>query len=178
MSCHAFHHVLVLLDDDEQAMGTVLERAIEIAEVERARLTIAKTTDPGRMVRWFAPMATASRAGLVVEPDMQSPCCMLDRATAAVPASLPVTRVLLGADTARALRRLAETATFDLVVMREGFAARHRAVRRGLSRLNLSTLLVCTRRSDAAEQPAGSSQSAASAPAHANSVEDLLGHQS
>jgi hypothetical protein len=55
MTSHAFHQVLVLLDDDERAMWSVLERAIEIAEVERARLTIAKTTDPGRMVKWLAP---------------------------------------------------------------------------------------------------------------------------
>jgi Universal stress protein family len=180
MSCRAFHHVLALLDDDERAMWSVLERAIEIAEVERARLTIAKTTDPGRMVRWFAPMATVSRAGLVVEPDTTSPCCMLDQATAAVPASIPVTRVLLGGDTARGLRRLAESATYDLVVMRDGFAAHHRSVRSELRRLNLSTLLVCTRRLPEADQPAVGDPTAAAVPTIANTIgkKDLLERRS
>lgn len=164
MSCRGFHHVLALLDDDERAMWSVLERAIAIAEGERARLTIAKTTDPGRLVKWFAPLATLSRAGLVVEPDTASPWCMLDRATAAVPASVPVTRVLLGDDTARALRRLAKSATYDLVVMRDGFAAHHRSVRCELRRLNLSTLLVRTQRSSETDQPAAPDPAVAPAP--------------
>jgi Universal stress protein family len=157
--------VLVLLDDDERAMWRVLERAIEIAEVERARLTIAKTTDPGRMVKWFAPLATVSRAGLMVEPDRESPGCMLERATASVPASIPVTRILLGDDTARALRRLAESTRYDLAVMNERFAAHNRSVFRLLGRLGVSTLLICPEPSADTDQPAVRTPIVASAPA-------------
>lgn len=180
MSCHAFHHLLVLLDDDERAMSTVLERAIEIADVEHARLTLAKTTDPGRMVKWFAPLATVSRAGLVVEPDLHSPCCMLDRAIMSVPASIPVTRVLLGEDTARAVRRLAESTTYDLAVMRDTFAAHNRSVRRTLRRLKVSTLLVCTQAPREAEQPSARGATVASPPVITNAIrqEDLIEHRS
>lgn len=144
MSCRAFRHLLVLLDDDERSRWSVVERAIEIAEVERARLTIAKTTDPGRCVKWFAPMATVSRAGLVIAADTDTPRCALDQVSRCIPASIPFTRVLLGEDTARALRRLAETEVFDLLVVREGFAAHNRGVWREIRRLNVSVLKVCT----------------------------------
>jgi hypothetical protein len=179
MSCRAFHHVLVLLDDDDRAMWSVLERAIEIAEVERARLTIAKTTDPGRLVRWFAPLATVSRAGLVVEPDTASPCCLLDRASTSVPASIPLTRVLLGDDTACALRRLAENTTYDLVVMREGFTAHRGPVRREIRRLGLSVLLVCAHTPPEAGQAVpGASSTPLPAMSNAIRQEDLLEHPS
>jgi Universal stress protein family len=180
MSCRAFHQVLVLLDDDEGAMWSVLERAIEIAQVERARLTIAKTTDPGRMVKWLAPLATVARAGLMVEPDTESPRCMLDGATASVPASIPLTRILLGENTARAVRRLAESTSYDLAVMDEKFAARNRSVLRLFRRLNVSTLLVCSDPTAGADRPAGRTKMVASAPAFTNTIrqEELLDHQS
>jgi hypothetical protein len=142
MSCRSFRHVLALLDDDETAMWTVLDRAIELAEAENARLTIAKTTDPGWIVRWFGPLAVLSRCGTVVVPDTQLQCSALDRASEYVPASIPLTRVLLGPDTACALRRLAEPADYDLLVVKESLVAHDRALRREIRRLGLCALTV------------------------------------
>jgi nucleotide-binding universal stress UspA family protein len=144
MSCRAFHNVLVLLDDDAASMWNVLDHAIELAEAERARLTIAKTTDPGWIVRWFGPLATLSRCGPVIEPCTDAQCSALDRASAYVPPHLPLTRVLLGSDTVRALRQLAEQSNYDLLVVRDSLLAHNRALRREARRLGLCTLAVCS----------------------------------
>jgi hypothetical protein len=144
MSCRAFRHVLALLDDDEAAMWSVLDRAIELAEAENARLTIAKTTDPGWVVRWFGPLAVMARCGPVIAPDNEIQCCALDRASEYVPPSIPLTRVLLGPDTACALRRLAQHADHDLLVVKESLIAHDRALRKEIRKLGLSTLTVTT----------------------------------
>ena len=59
MSADSFRQVLALLHDTEHEMWRVLERAIELADTERARLTLAKTTDPGRLVSWVAARSAA-----------------------------------------------------------------------------------------------------------------------
>lgn len=175
MSCHAFLHVLVLLDDDERAILPVLDRAIELAEVEHARLTIAKTTDPGRIVKWFGPMAMITRAGPMIEPPTDCQRQALDCAAAYVPASIPLTRVLLGTDTVRALDRLAQTECYDLLIVREGFAAHNRGLRKAIRRLGLSELTVCTR--SAAPTSLPSSGPAPAPPSSAINQEELLEHQ-
>ncbi|HZE05262.1 MAG TPA: hypothetical protein VE127_08570, partial [Solirubrobacteraceae bacterium] len=48
-------HVLAVLEDGESRLWSALDRAIELADAEHARLTLAKTTDPGWLMRWFAP---------------------------------------------------------------------------------------------------------------------------
>lgn len=168
MSCHGFHHVLVLLDDDTIAMQRLMNRAIELADVERARLTIAKTTDPGRVVRWFAPLATLSRCSPMVVPDTDFARTALDRATAHVPASIPLTRVLLGSDTVRALRRLAKTDLYDLLIVSDKVIAHNRALRRQVRQLGLCTLSVCPDSADPPEENVTES---------ATTQEDVLEHQ-
>ncbi len=143
MSCHGFRHVLVLLDDDETATRGVMERAIGLAEVERARLTIARTTDPGRMVRWLGPLTVLSRCGPMIAPDIEAARRALDRVTASVPAAIPLTRVLLGQDTPRALRELTKTDHYDLLIVKDSLIAHHRALRRDVRRLGLCVLAVC-----------------------------------
>jgi hypothetical protein len=123
-------------------MWGVLERAIELAEAEHARLALAKTTDPGWLVRWFGPLAAASRGAAMITLDAEHQQRLLDCASAHVPASIPLTRVLLGPDTACAIRRLAEHACFDLLVTDE-VAARSRRLRREIRRLELCTLAIC-----------------------------------
>jgi hypothetical protein len=50
-------HVLAVLDHDEGRLWASLDLAVQIADAERARLTLAKTTSPGLALRWFAPAA-------------------------------------------------------------------------------------------------------------------------
>jgi hypothetical protein len=143
MSCRSFRHVLALLGDDEAEMWSVLTRAIELAESERARLTIAKTTDPGWIVRWFAPLAALWRCGVMMTLDSAYNQRALDRASAHVPASIPLTRVLLGQDTARGVRSVAERSCCDLLVAPASLMARSRSLRREVRRLELCTWTVC-----------------------------------
>jgi hypothetical protein len=153
VSCRAFHHVLVLLDDDEAAMSSLLERAIELVEAEHARLTIAKMTDPGRIVRWFGPVAMLSRCGPVLEPTAESQCHALDRACARVPASIPLTRVLLTPDTIPALRRLAEREEHDLLIVKDALLRHNRGLRAEVRRLGICTLTVCDRSGGCVSEP-------------------------
>jgi hypothetical protein len=86
----------------------------------------------------------------VVVPDTELQCSALDRASEYVPAQVPLTRVLLGPDTACALRRLAEPGDYDLLVVRASLVARDRALRKEIRRLGLCTLTV-TAQEDAVE---------------------------
>ncbi len=52
--------------------GSVLDRAIELADTQRACLTLAKTTDPGRFVSWFGPPALLLGAACAAEPDIRT----------------------------------------------------------------------------------------------------------
>jgi hypothetical protein len=157
MSCRSCRQVLALLGDDEPEMWSALERAIELAEAERARLTIAKTTDPGWIVKWLAPMAALWRCGVMMTLDTAYHERALDRASAHVPASIPLTRVLLGQDTARAVRGLTERTCIDMLVAPDSLLAHDRALRREIRRLGLSTLGVGSEAGsrNATDAPAG-----------------------
>jgi hypothetical protein len=100
----------------------------------------------------------------MLTPDAEIGRAMLDRATAYVPASVPLTRVLLGADTACALRDLVRHGCYDLLIIRDGFMARNRAVRREIRRLGL-----CTLRVDAAAPAMEGRRTGARASAHSAS---------
>ncbi len=143
MSCRSFRHILALLGHDEPAASAVLERAVELAEAQRARLTLAKTTDPGRIVKWFGPMTILARAPCDPEPDLQRFAQkMLSRACESVPASVSLTKVLLGPDTACALQRLAARDSYDLVVFDSALPAHNHRLRREIKRLGVCTLTV------------------------------------
>jgi len=143
VSCAHFRHVLALLDDREQDMWAVLERAVELAESERARLTLAKTTDPGRLVRWFGPLAPLCRLAPIPEPDLAAIAeRRLTALAEAVPESLPVCTVLLTSNTTACLRRLAARMPYDLLVASESQLCHDLKLRRQLRRLGVSTLAV------------------------------------
>jgi nucleotide-binding universal stress UspA family protein len=135
--------VLALLGDDEAEAQAVLERAIELADTERARLMLAKTTDPGCLVRWCSPLAPLCRVAPVTEPDVEAIAYRrLVRAAEAVPASIPLSTVVLPVSTAAALRKLARQAPFDLVVVGMDQLERGLRLRRELRRLGVCALAV------------------------------------
>jgi hypothetical protein len=43
-------------------LWVTFDRAVQLADAEHARLTLAKTTDPARVMRWLAPAAAQSMA--------------------------------------------------------------------------------------------------------------------
>lgn len=150
-----FHHVLGVLDDDEVGVGTVLADAVRLAEAERARLTLAKTTDPGRLVRWLRPCAVLSLIVpmteiLSAEADMTAIAGhRLARAAEFVPDSIPITTLLLGPQTGTALRALIRSDTYDVVVARAALLARNPRLRRELRKLGVCALAVARGAGDA-----------------------------
>jgi hypothetical protein len=143
MTCSRFRHVLALLHDSEPDAWWVLERAVELADAERARLTLAKTTDPGCLVRWFSPLTPLCRLAPLVEPDLGTIAGRrLAQMAETVPATIPLSTVLLPVDTAGALRRLSDSRPFDLVVVAAQPLAHALRLRRELRRLGVSTLAV------------------------------------
>lgn len=143
MSCSSFRHVVALLHDREADSVAVLDRAVELADAERSRLTLAKTTDPGCLFRWFGPFTPMCRVAPVPEQDLTT---VAERQLAGwaevVPGSIPVCTVLLPVDTAGALRRLHARTPYDLVVVATAALAHSFKLRRTLRRLDVCTLAV------------------------------------
>ncbi len=155
MSCRSFRHVLALLPDNEQDLCAVLERAVELAEAEHARLTLAKTSDPGTLMRWLSPLVPLSRVAPLPDPDCKRMACrLLTRAAQAVPQTVPVSTMVLGSDTPKAVRELAATGTYDLLVLAAPQLKHAPKLRRELRRLGLCMLAVT--RDEAVQAGSGS----------------------
>jgi hypothetical protein len=144
VSASSFHHVLALLEDDSSGDWSVLDRAIELAEAEHARLTLAQTADLGGVV--VSCISVCGAVTCTVPPTeaelREGAGHRLAKAAEFVPASIPLTTVLLERDTARAVRRLAESGCYDLLVVSDRLFAHSRKLRRVVRRLGISTLSV------------------------------------
>jgi hypothetical protein len=114
-------HVLAVLEDRDDDLWLTFDHAVALAEAERARLTLAKTTDPGRLFRWFLPWAMGAVAiGALCAPADSDPKIAashsLARVAEFVPQDVPVTTLLLGGETQRALRALVRDGSYDALV--------------------------------------------------------------
>jgi hypothetical protein len=139
-------HVLGVLEDDERRLWATLEQAIAVAEAEYARLTLAKTTDPGWLLRWFAPAALNAMCLSSEELDFQTTAShKLARAAEFVPGCVPVTTLLLGESTTSALVELIRRGHHDVVVMTDALLAHSRRLRCELRQLGIRTVLVSSR---------------------------------
>ncbi len=135
------HHVLGVLEDDERRLWSTLDRAVRLAAEQPARLTLAKTTNPGRLMRWFAPAALQSMCVSAQELDFQTIAShTLARAAEFVPGSIPVTTVLLGPDTTGCLVTMLRDGPYDALVTTE--ALLNRRLRHELRRLGIRTVVV------------------------------------
>jgi len=140
------HRVLGVLEDDEQRLWATLEQAIAVAEAEHARLTLAKTTDPGWLMRWFAPAALNAMCVSSQELDFRTAAShKLARAAEFVPGCVPVTTVLLGESTTNALTGLIVRGSHDVVVMSDAMHAHCRRLRCALKTHGIRTVLVPSR---------------------------------
>jgi hypothetical protein len=143
VSACGFLQILALLHHGEAEARSVLERAVDLADAERARLILAKTTDPGRLVRWFSPLVPLCRMAPVVDADLWTPAARrLADLAETVPDSLPLSTVLLGPNTTENLRQLRRQIPFDLVVVSAGELAHDPKLRRRLRGLGICTLAV------------------------------------
>jgi hypothetical protein len=136
--------VLGVLEDSDHQMWPVVMRAVELAHATEARLTLAKTTDPGRLMRWFAPSASLQSCSLSCSCDNVQGFTEADyafaRAAEFVPAEIPIAKMLLGGDTAGSLLRLIRHGPFDFIVLTERLA-RDRRLRRALPRRDITVVL-------------------------------------
>jgi hypothetical protein len=140
------HHVLGVLEDDEWRMWATLEQAIAVAEAEYARLTLAKTTDPGWLMRWFAPAALNAMCVSSEELDFRTMAShKLAHAAEFVPGCVPVTTVLLGESTGTALIELITRGPHDVVVMSDAMHGHCRRLRCALKTHGIRTVLVPSR---------------------------------
>ncbi len=131
MSADSFRHVLAILDGEPEDYRHVIARAVELADAEHARLTLAKTRGPV----WLAHGVTAEL----------------------IPETVSLSSLLLGDDACLSLRRLLGRGDYDLVVADERYLRRKRRLRRLLQRADISTLAVARGerdRSALAQEPA------------------------
>lgn len=138
----SLHHVLGVLEDREDRLWLAFSGAVRLAEAERARLTLVKTTDPGRIVRWFSPFVL----GALYVPggvDPQTAAAhALARAAEFVPQQVPVTTRLLGQDTQRALQRLVASGAYDALVATAALLSHYSKLTRDLRRLGVRAVAV------------------------------------
>lgn len=137
------HHVLAVLEDDERRLWSVLERAIALSDAEQARLTLAKTTDPGWLMRWFAPAALQAMGVCAEELDLRTTAShKVARAAEFVPAWIPVTTLVLGQNTRSALIDLLRRGPYDALVATGCLLGQGRRLRCELDRLGVSAVVV------------------------------------
>ncbi|HWE11242.1 MAG TPA: hypothetical protein VG325_17970 [Solirubrobacteraceae bacterium] len=137
------HHVLGVLEDDEERLWATLDQAIALADVEHARLTLAKTTDPGWILRWFGPAALNAMCVSSDALDFRTSAShKLARAAEFVPACVPVTTQLLGESTPSALLELVRRGPYDVVVVTDALFGRRRRLRCELEREDVRLVVV------------------------------------
>jgi len=147
------HHVLALLEDAEPRMWSAFDRAVALAGEDDARLTLAKTTDPGWLMRWFAPAALQSMCVSAEDLDFRRLAShKLALAAEFVPARIPVTTLVLGFNTARAVSDLVRDGAYDVVVATGVLLSRQRRLRRELTARGVR-IVVAPRRPDPALAP-------------------------
>jgi len=155
------HHVLGVLEDDDRRLWATLEQAIAVAEAEHARLTLAKTTDPGWLMRWFAPAALNAMCVASDELDFRTAAShKLANAAEFVPGCIPVTTVVLGESTAMALIEVIDRGHHDVVVMSDAMHSHCRRLRCALKAHGVRAVLVPTR-------PRGETDGLETSPCHA-----------
>ena len=153
MSSTTFRHVLALLHDDEREACGILDRAVAIADAEHARLTLAKTSDPGRLVRWCGPLAALGRCAPMLPPDPRAIASRtLGQMTDRVPRSIPLGLLVLAPDTAGSMRKLLSQTRYDLVVVSRKALARDLRLGR-LLRRNQVCVLALTAEASGPREP-------------------------
>ena len=137
----SLRNVLGVLEDDDQ-LCTTLEAAVELADIENARLTLAKTTDAGQGYIWFSPFAYG---GLYMPPPLDAAVeaeRLLAKAVELVPDSLPVSTVLLSSETQVVLLKLIRGGCYDMLVTGPKLLARCPQLARDLELRGIGSLCV------------------------------------
>jgi hypothetical protein len=135
-------NVIGVLGDDEDEVWDTFRTAVDLADVERARLTLTKTCDDGRSYVWVTPFAFG---GAYVPPPLDSPYeaeRILARIAEFVPGSIPVTTHVLGPNTQEALVKLLRSGHYNALVASQDLLGHCRRLRRELRRQEIQTITV------------------------------------
>lgn len=147
--------VLGVLEDAELQLWATLEAAVDLAAVENARLTLAKTTEAGRSYMWLSPFAFGGAyVPAAVDADAQAER-LLAQAAEMVPAWLPVTTLVLGHDSQTALRRLVRAGRYDAVVAGPKLFGHCPRLARDLRRAGIRSVSVGSPRDSALQRALG-----------------------
>jgi hypothetical protein len=140
----SLHDILGVLDDgDEAVVWATFDQAVALAGDEHARLTLVKTIDPGRLMRWFAPAALQAMGIALPDLDFETIAGhTLARVVEFVPAGIPVTTRLLGLPTGRALIDLIGGGRHDAFVATDVLLAHNTRLVRELRRRHIRTVPV------------------------------------
>ncbi|MGH2881792.1 MAG: hypothetical protein ACRDPA_03655, partial [Solirubrobacteraceae bacterium] len=134
-------HILGVLDGEDCSLWRTFDCAVALAGADHATLVLAKTTDPGRMIRWLGPVALHSMAISPEDLDFRRLAShTLARMTEFVPAEIPVTTRVLAQNTADALIALIRHGCFDTLVAGEAIVSRRR-LQSELRRLGLRAIV-------------------------------------
>jgi hypothetical protein len=135
-------NVIGVLGDDEDEVWDTFKAAVDLADVERSRLTLAKTCDDGRSYVWVTPFAFG---GAYVPPPLDSPYeaeRILARIAEYVPDSIPVTTHVLGSNTQESLVKLLRCGHYNALVASQDLLGHCRRLRRELRRQEIETITV------------------------------------
>lgn len=136
----SLHHVLGVLESDEARLWAVLDRAVALAEAEGADLTLAKTSDTGRIMRCLEPLVRRSVMSRARPGTEAGDVDRLARAAEFVPGSLTIKTLVLGPDTRSAVRELVCCGSYDVVVATVALLGRYRKLTRELHRCGVCAL--------------------------------------
>lgn len=138
----SLHHVLGILESDENRLWTVLDRAVALAEAEGADLTLAKTSDTGRITRCLEPLVRLSIMSRARPETQAGEADRLARAAEFVPGSLSIKTLILGPEPRSELSELICGGTYDVVVATVALLGRHRWLIREMRRHGVCALAV------------------------------------
>lgn len=137
--------VLAVLGNDDQ-LWTTLDAAVNLADAEHARLTLAMTTGSGEYYMWLSPFAFG---GAYLPPPLYGAIeaeRLLARAVRLVPAWLPVTTRLVDAPTQNALLEFILRGHHDVLVAGPQLFVRYPTLARDLDRGGVASVCSLKRR--------------------------------
>jgi hypothetical protein len=137
----SLRNVVAVLEDRPGRLWSTFSAAVDLADREHARLTLAKTQEPEQRYAWCAPFALGGYLPPEEDPLVHAGR-LLAHAAEFVPMEIPVTTMVLGTDTERELRRLLSCGCHDAVVAGESFLRRARKLRRLCTDSGILTLAV------------------------------------
>ncbi len=132
--------VLAVLEDAESQLWKTLEAAVDLAAMENARLTLAKTAAEGLTSMWLSPFAFGGAyLPPLTDPDIEAER-LLAKVAESVPVWLPVTTVTLRRDNQESLRRLIRRSRFGAVVAGPKLFKQYPRFARDLRRAGIRTV--------------------------------------